>query len=153
MRVYLVRHGTAVSEKEDPTRPLSAEGRRDIEHVARTLGNMNLKVDTIYHSGKLRSEQTALIIAGSIEANNGFRKTSGLAPNDQPEEALELIDSAEGDILLVGHLPHLDNLLRALVRPAESESLPEFTAGACIGVEKSSRGWQIFRALGPHMIW
>ena len=153
MRIYLVRHGSAVSEQEDPSRPLSSEGRRDIELVARTLGIMNLKVDTIFHSGKLRAEQTAQIIAGAIEVRNGVKKTSGLAPNDEPAEVLALIEAADDDIMLVGHLPHLDNLLKALVRPAEGEGLPEFTAGACIGVEKSAGGWQIFRALGPRMIW
>ena len=33
MRLYLVQHGDAIPERVDPERPLSAEGRRNVEAV------------------------------------------------------------------------------------------------------------------------
>ncbi len=33
MHLYLIQHGEAISEQEDPARPLSGKGRRDAEKV------------------------------------------------------------------------------------------------------------------------
>ncbi|MBW7997018.1 MAG: phosphohistidine phosphatase SixA [Candidatus Glassbacteria bacterium] len=152
MKVYLVRHGRAVSPQADAAKPLSDEGRSEIEHVARTLKNMNISVSAVYHSGKLRAEESAMILAAALEAGSA-KQTSGLAPNDEPEESLGLIEASEGDIMLVAHLPLLDRLLRVLVNPEKDEGLPEFGAGTMVAVEQVGDSWQIFRALGPHMIW
>ena len=51
------------------------------------------------------------------------------------------------------NLPFLDNLLGELLRPAQAEELPSFDSGALIGVEKVGEQWQIFRQLGPRMIY
>ena len=93
-----------------------------------------------------------MILAAALETGEAIQ-TSGLAPDDDPEEAIELIDTSEGDIMLVGHLPLMDRLLRALVKPGEDDELPEFGTGTLVAVEPAEDGWQIFRALGPHMIW
>ena len=37
MKLYLVRHGEAVSRSQDPERPLSQRGRSDVEGVATRL--------------------------------------------------------------------------------------------------------------------
>ncbi len=37
MALYLVQHGAAKSESEDPVRPLTEEGRRVVERVAEFL--------------------------------------------------------------------------------------------------------------------
>lgn len=152
MKVYLVRHGQAVSPQVDSSKPLSDEGHSEIEHVARTLKNMNVNVTAVYHSGKLRAEESAMILAEALEAGTA-KATGGLAPNDEPEEALELIKASDGDLMLVAHLPLLDRLLRVLVDPDEDEEIPEFSTGTLVAVEQVDDGWQIFRALGPHMIW
>ncbi len=152
MKVYLVRHGQAVAPRVDSSLPLSDEGRNDIEHVARTLANMNVKLSAIYHSGKLRAEETAMILAGALGTGDATR-TTGLAPNDDPSEALEFIEASEEDIMLVGHLPLLDRLLRLLIKPGQDDELPEFGTGTLVAVEPAEDGWLIFRTLGPHMIW
>ncbi len=153
MKVYLVRHGKSVAPAKDPSQPLSEDGREEIRHMARTLANMNLKVGTILHSGKLRAEETALEIAETIKPAGGVKEAKGLAPNDDPAEAMEWIDTAGEDLMIVSHLPFLDNLLEELLRPAKAEELPSFDCGALIGVEKVGEKWQIFRQLGPRMIY
>ncbi len=152
MKAYLVRHGQAVAPRVDSSQPLSDQGRGEIENVARTLKNMNVKLSAVYHSGKLRAEETAMILARTLETGKA-KKTTGLAPNDEPTEALELIEAGGEDIMLVAHLPLLGRLLHALVKPGPDDALPEFDTGTIVAVEPSGDGWRIFRALGPHMIW
>jgi phosphohistidine phosphatase len=152
MKIYLVRHGQAVAPQVDSAKPLSDEGRSEIEHVARTLKNMNVQVGTIYHSGKLRAEESAMILAEALGPVKE-KAISGLAPNDEPQEVLQMIEAGEEDLMLVGHLPMLDKLLHELVKPEEKEEIPKFGTGTLVAVERVDDGWQIFRALGPHMIW
>jgi len=153
VKVYLVRHGKSVAPALDSSQPLSEDGREEIRHMARTLANMNLKVGTVLHSGKLRAKETALEIAGAIQPPGGVKKAKGLAPNDDPAETIERIETAGEDLMIVSHLPFLDNLLEALVKPAPGEELPSFDSGALVGVEKTDDQWQIFRQLGPRMIY
>ena len=153
MKVYLVRHGKSVAPALDPSQPLSEEGREEISHMARTLANMNLTAGTVLHSGKLRAKETALEIAEAIKPPGGVKQVKGLAPNDDPAQALERIETAKEDLMLVSHLPLLDNLLEELVKPAQGEELPSFDSGALVGVEKVNDKWQIFRQLGPRMIY
>jgi len=94
-----------------------------------------------------------MILAEALGAGK-VKKHSGLAPNDEPEEALELIRTSDKDLMLVAHLPLLERLLRVLVNPGEDDELPEFGNGTLVALSPADGGrWQIFRALGPHMIW
>ena len=65
MRLYLVQHGDALPEQVDPERPLSAEGRRDVEAVARLLASAGTRAVRVAHSGKLRAQQTAEVLAAA----------------------------------------------------------------------------------------
>lgn len=48
MHLYLIQHGDAKSEQEDPARPLSDKGRRDVEKVAGFLSaNIGVGVENI----------------------------------------------------------------------------------------------------------
>jgi phosphohistidine phosphatase len=66
MRLYLVQHGEAVAEDVDPARPLSATGQSDVTKVARFLAASGLSVSQVLHSGKLRAEQTAALLAAAL---------------------------------------------------------------------------------------
>lgn len=63
MKLYLVQHGEAVSKQEDPERPLSEQGTRDVQAMAGFLKHAGIKVVRVWHSGKRRAEQTAIILA------------------------------------------------------------------------------------------
>jgi len=43
MEIYLVQHGEAKSESEDPERPLTENGRRAVESVARYIASSLFK--------------------------------------------------------------------------------------------------------------
>ena len=63
MRLYLVQHGEAKPEAEDPQRPLADAGRQAVEHVARQAARAGVRPQVILHSGKLRAQQTGEIMA------------------------------------------------------------------------------------------
>ena len=51
MKVYLVQHGEAKSEKEDPQRNLTDKGIDEVQKVANFLRPLKLTVNAIWHSG------------------------------------------------------------------------------------------------------
>ncbi|MBN2058372.1 MAG: phosphohistidine phosphatase SixA [Candidatus Saganbacteria bacterium] len=109
MFIYLVRHGEAVPEKDDPARPLSEEGRAEVEATAGQLLAEGAKVAEIWHSGKLRAKQTAEIIANVLKVARVIEK-KGLKPNDDPRPIADLLREADQPILIAGHLPFIPNL-------------------------------------------
>jgi phosphohistidine phosphatase len=153
LKLYLVRHGRALPVEQDISQPLSAEGRDDITRLARTLQNLNVRVAKILHSGKLRAEETAHILAGAIQPPQGVKAVQGLEPNAGTGPILDLVEQEEEDLMIVGHLPFLASFLQALLRHPDQDSLPVFDTGCAVGVEKVGRKWQIFRTLGPRMIF
>src|SRR3989338_253964 len=97
MEAFLVRHGEARSEHEDPKRPLSGPGREGVEKVARALAAKKVVVAAILRSDKLRAEETAEILARSLLPRAGVREIRGLAPEDDPWLAKAELKEASGD--------------------------------------------------------
>jgi len=152
LKLYLVRHGESKSEQEDSSKPLTERGRQDVRHLGRTLRNMNIRVPRIVHSGKLRAEETARLLADSLEAPVKVKLAEGLAPNDDISPALEWVEAEDEDLMIVGHLPFLARLLEALVKAPDLQDLPVFDSGNLVGVERIGDDWRIFRHIGPNMI-
>lgn len=63
MKVYLVQHGEAKSEIEDPQRSLTEKGKHEVESVAGYVASLEVEVAQILHSGRLAS----LLISGTPE--------------------------------------------------------------------------------------
>ena len=82
MKVYLVRHGEAVSSGIHPQRPLSEQGRADVQKVAAFIKPLGISVEHIRHSGKLRAAQTAEILTESVKVEKGCSEHEALGPND-----------------------------------------------------------------------
>src|SRR2546422_235471 len=80
MRLYLVQHGAAKTEAEDPQRGITEEGRRAVERMADFLAALRLPLDRIEHSEKLRARQTAEILAARLRPAEGTRQIAGTAP-------------------------------------------------------------------------
>jgi len=66
MEIYLLRHGQAVSEQEDPARPLSRDGVEQIQASASAIRRLGLVFDVIVCSPKRRSHQSAALVAEAI---------------------------------------------------------------------------------------
>lgn len=153
MRVYLVQHGLAEEEATDPARPLSAQGRED---VARTAGFLSLfekpRPVKIMHSGKLRAGQTAGMFA---EAWGGIAvgQTTGLAPNDDPSLWAANLAAMNEDIMLVGHLPHMQRLVAMLVCGDPERLAVHLRNGGVLCLEKGEGSWTILWQINPTLFY
>jgi phosphohistidine phosphatase len=115
MNLFLVQHGQAKSEVEDPARSLSGAGEEAAEKVARWLRASGVKVSEIRHSGKKRAEQTASIFAEHLLPPQGVVAASGLSPMDDVRGVADELREHRGSLMLVGHLPFLGRLTGLLV--------------------------------------
>ena len=138
MLIYLVRHGEALSELEDPTRPLSALGKGNIQRLGAHLArHVKLMPGYIYHSPKARAAQTASIISGALPQAPAPVQTDGLGPMDDPDIWAERLSSADRDVMLVGHLPHLSRLASLLLIWDAGKEIADFTPGTVLCLEKT----------------
>ena len=109
MILYLVQHGEAKSEAEDPERSLTEAGAAVVERMADWATRTGLVVEQIRHSGKRRAEQTASILAKRLKPAQGVAAIGGLNPGDDVRATAKNLQSDQGQVMLVGHLPHLRN--------------------------------------------
>jgi phosphohistidine phosphatase len=143
VRLYLVQHGQAKSEAEDPERPLTDQGTDDVARVARqVVGVAAVRPARVVHSGKTRARQTAEVWAGLLGV--GVEEADGLAPNDDPSTWAGRLEPSSDDLLLVGHLPHLGRLAALLVSGRPDVPLVSFHPGGLVGLDQDETGWVIW---------
>jgi phosphohistidine phosphatase len=152
MEVYLVQHGEAVPESQDPERPLADRGRAEVDSVARHVANAGTKVSQIRHSGKLRARQTAEVFAQHLAPPGGMAEQKGLGPNDDPEKALRQVSEAEEPLMIVGHLPHLSRLASLLLLGDPEKAAVAFRMGGVVCLGRTDRGWSLKWALVPEIV-
>ena len=149
-----MRHGEAKSPSEDTSRPLTEQSRNELARMGLTLSNMNIKLDGgIYHSGILRAEETARLIADSLKTDGKPTKViqlDNLEPDSETAPLIAMIENLDEDTMIVGHLPFLGILLRKLV--GGEEELLSFEPGTLIVLEKIGSRWQVFRHMVPKML-
>ena len=143
MEIYLVRHGEARSEDEDPAKSLSERGENSISLVSEHLYSLGLKISKIYHSEKLRAKQSAKILFGKMQPIDGMEEVKGLAPTDSVDVAQGIINNSKESIMIVGHLPHLSRLLSQLIVGDQGKMLLRFDPGSVVCVTNNGEGWTI----------
>ncbi|MEM3030417.1 MAG: phosphohistidine phosphatase SixA [Candidatus Micrarchaeia archaeon] len=149
MEFYLVQHGEAAREEQDPARPLTQKGRADAEKTAGFLARQGVRVAAIHHSGKLRARQTAEIFAAKLGAPLGG--LAGMAPNDEPRAAADFLATVQQPVLLVGHLPHLSRLVSLLVAGDSEKPVVAFCMAGVVCLEREE-GWRIKWVVRPEMV-
>ena len=153
MRLYLVRHGEALSKEVDPERSLSNEGRQEAEKVAAFLERQAIEVEAVWESGKKRATQTAEIMAARVNSKGGVVCRSGMAPMDPVTPIIEELSSLEGDYMLVGHLPFMSILASRLILGREDPDVVRFAAAAVLCLEKSPNGdWTVAWMVTPDVL-
>ena len=150
MKLYLVQHGDAVPEKADPARPLSKQGRRDVRALAKFLDRGDVAVARIVHSGKLRAEETAAIIAARVARGRRVEAAKGLNPDDPPRAAAQKLARSAADVLVVSHMPLLGKLAAVLLTGKKEPAIVAFRPGAALCLERGARGaWTIAWFMPP----
>lgn len=149
--LYLARHGDAVSDTEDPSRPLSPRGRQEIASVARLAGRLGLEVDRVVHSGKLRARQTAEILAAALQPRPLIEEITGLDPTADPQEAAGYILAVGKPLMLVGHLPHLGRLTSHLLVDDPTQEVVAWPTGAVVALVQVDGRWRVRWLLTPEV--
>jgi phosphohistidine phosphatase len=153
MDLYLVQHGEAKAESEDPARPLTDRGRREVERVARAAARAGIRVARILHSGKLRARETAEILrAAGLSPPDGMTELAGLAPMDDPAIARRAVGELTEPGLLVGHLPQLGRFASLLVVGDAEREIVAFRMGGIVCLAGAEGRWLVKWILTPDVV-
>ncbi len=153
MLLYLVQHGEAKREEEDPQRGLTQKGIEDVKKTFAYGGGMDLSAVRIFHSGKTRALETARILSDMLRPRKGLSEADGLAPLDDPKRWVERISRTTEDIVLVGHLPHLAKLASALLCNDKEKNIVDFKMGSVVCLKRFEDGrWAVEWMIVPELI-
>jgi len=123
MELYIVRHGIAIDREDpkcpaDPERFLTEEGIEKSRQAAKGVAEIASVPDLILTSPYLRALQTAELFADVLEySKNEIRKSELLLPGAEPMQLFRELakDKELSSVFVVGHAPHLDDMLATAI--------------------------------------
>jgi phosphohistidine phosphatase len=120
MKIYLLRHAIAElrkPDKSDRDRRLTAEGRKELLLVARSLARMKLRPDTILSSPYARAWDTARVVAAELRPGGKPEECQALMPSGNPARVWSELrrHHAAKAVLMVGHEPLLSEFAAFLL--------------------------------------
>jgi phosphohistidine phosphatase len=139
--LYLVHHGDAVGPDVDPRRPLSDRGRAGVAKLAAEAARRGARPAVIWHSGKLRTKQTAEAFWKACNPLAEFSAARDLQPGDPPAWMRDRLSMQLRDVLIAGHFPHLPQLLNLLLG---GDSPGSFPLNGMVVVERASDADQMW---------
>ena len=152
MRLYLVQHGDAFSKDVDPERALSDAGRAAVTRLGALLQG-TIQLSAVVHSGKLRAQQTADLLAAVLAPGLPVEAVSGIAPNDAVEPFMQRLTAAGRDVLVVGHLPFMAKLVSSLLTGSDEAVIVAYRPGTIVCLESvEGAGWQIQWMIRPELL-
>lgn len=153
MKLYLVQHGEACAKQSDPERPLTEQGKADVERLANFLKQADIHVDRVIHSGKLRAQQTAERLAQVIAAGVDLETSGLINPKDNPKAFDWQSESWDRDTLIVGHLPFMAKLVSHLLINDDTRHITAYQPGSIVCLEHTNaEGWMINWMLRPELL-
>jgi phosphohistidine phosphatase len=139
MRLLIVRHGIAMDRDEfattgqsDDLRPLTTAGRRRMRGVAKGLATVVVP-DLIATSPLTRAVETAKILGRAYDIEIGAT-VDALRPDSPPKEFIAWARTrpSESTVAIVGHEPHLSQLVAWLTTGQLSAFVELKKGGACL---------------------
>lgn len=144
MKLFLVQHGAAEPESVNPERPLTDMGRITSKRTAEFLSKTSSTVDVIWHSKKLRSRQTAEIFGQYLSPAGGLVEKDAMAPKDPIEAVFHALHDEKRNVLIVGHMPYLEVLLREVLKESGCTENVQFFEGGLVCLERDDQGgWEL----------
>ena len=141
MDLYLMQHGEATTEAENPERPLTEAGRATVHRVSARARAAGVQVEACVHSGKLRAEETARLLVSALGGAADVVARAGLGPKDDVAPTAQWLRTTEYDALaVVGHLPFLDRLASLLIAGDEEAQVVRFRMGGLVKLEPKDEG-------------
>jgi phosphohistidine phosphatase len=136
VRLYLMRHGDASAAPpggSDGDRPLTAKGRSETREIAAAFASRIQTVGAIYTSPLVRAVQTGEVFAQALRFEGIVGVLVQLASGCAPEVFFRSIPRTTEDVILIGHLPSIQDYAGWLV----GKNAPVFGKSALLGVEVS----------------
>jgi phosphohistidine phosphatase len=123
MKLYFFRHGHAedaqMPDFDDFTRALTLKGIERTKAAGKALVRLGVKPARLYSSPRLRSRQTADLLANALGVSVAVREEVNFGFNMQGVQAL-VADAQTGDeIVFVGHEPDFSITVSALIGGGE----------------------------------
>lgn len=150
MKLYLMRHGEALSPQVDPERGLTDAGKLKIKLVATHLQETGVSFKKILHSNKKRAYETAEIMGQIISPEIIPALHENVTPNDDPNLIVDKVNSWNEDTLITSHLPFVPNLMSLLTGQDAFLSAISFETGTVVCLEKNENtNWRINWSTSP----
>ena len=118
--LFILRHGEAGNRmtvvEKDSERPLTPEGRTEMEKIAKSLKAIGLQTDRIYTSPLRRARETAEIAAKILEIPT-LEEWDELKPDGSKQALYRKLARLEQNSrpILVGHEPHLSSMIGEII--------------------------------------
>jgi len=139
---YLIRHAHAVPDEENPIRPLSEWGRKQVAALCVSLRASSFEPAEIWHSPLARARETAALLAAGLELSAKVEETEGLEPGDDPRVIARALSSKRREIAVVGHEPHLGILAGLMVNGGHPGALFDFPKAGALALRRVGPRWQ-----------
>ncbi len=136
--LYIMRHGIAAPREgagypDDAKRPLTAEGKKKMQDIARGLMKLGVELDWIVSSPYVRAAETARQVA---ETFNGvpLDTADALKPGGSPEALISYLarHANRQRVLVVGHEPDLSDMAGRLIGAGRRSHLGFKKGGCCL---------------------
>ena len=138
MQIYLLRHGIAEDGrpgKSDADRALTSEGIKRLREILKRARVAGVAPTLIVTSPYVRARQTAEIAAEVLGYGEELVPSTKLVPMASPVETWGEVRELRGEdaLLLVGHEPHMGQMLGYLLGAPELRV--DFKKGAMVRVD------------------
>ena len=139
--LLLLRHAKAENGAPgltDLNRALNQRGKKEAQSIGTFIRKQNVEFELVLCSTALRARETAELALAAAEASASVHYDQRLY-EASPGQLLEVISEVEDDVstvLLVGHNPGMEQLLRALTGEVE-----EIATGTLAKIELDADAW------------
>ena len=153
MKLYLIRHAHALDAEEDPERPLSKRGRKQVCALAEFLRETSaFEANEIWHSPLARSIETAQLLAKKLKLEATLTQVSGLEGHNDPNVILRKLQRPRKDLAIVGHEPHLSALTSLLVCGQAEPPRFKLKKSAIVALEQIEDRWMVCWQISPDVV-
>lgn len=135
MLLYVIRHAEAADPAEhatDAERPLTDVGHDQVRRLSATLPKHGVRPTVILSSPLVRAWQTAAGLLHGLEPQPPLRECLALAPGGAAKALAEVLEAQEGDVVIVGHNPDLEEHIAWLIGSRKARVAMAKGAVACL---------------------
>jgi phosphohistidine phosphatase len=140
MFIFIIQHGEALPSDIDPERPLSEKGIAQVKRMSEFLRKIPVYPDLILHSNKRRAIETAEAVSLTLGGIKMERREY-LNPNDSTDSIIEELNRSDKNMMIVGHMPFLNELALRLLNPDSERNIFEIRYASPLIIERTENGY------------